>query len=481
MSGEFSAQYRFARAPAQALFREVVTDSQVSTFHPSLFSTSIGADAYICPFHTLLDPETVQAAANTSIGMPGNVTYLTGTIRRNDEDDNPVDFGFQIPTIFTPLIEAAAAFLGVPPGVATMAIAGVNALINIGEWSMPQFENKVRDIQDANDQAQSGVIGGATTGSGIVTSVRYEPNLRTRTPGITQAAGLVQQNLADTWTDMYKLWTAAKSVGFAPLCFTWPQGTNVDVSPLTILQTLFETADQSYATLKTVPTPVDNGTGPLYTSVTEYSAGSPLSDVDFLPYESAPSASRNVCVGNQFGSPLPQVMPTPLGRSFYVIVTGDLNDFSRRSRKRAPRTHFAIPDQRVTFLDRLTNNTFTRHIDTSASDVQRFLSIPAFEVSTGGSLEFYTSGLASYRLLGDGTISGDNVTLSSGPDAVTFSMWQPSPFGLCTFLLGWEADGTPSYASFGSEKLLRNSATGNFIDFVIDNDLHAIYEIRFKF
>lgn len=257
---ETLGQYRAYVSQTDRLFKAKTYELPFEPINPATITQLVSTDALFAPFVVAIPPEMALAVADTvALTKDANPSGLkTMILYRNGEQ-----LTVQIPAILIPIAEAIAVGLGVPPGVATLFIEGVNALICIGTYLMDSFEDKTTTIQKANNQLGDGTAGTdipAVTMSGIVTSNTYQPGLQNRN-GITRTPASYtadSANSVSTNTTAAALWSTVNDMyhdGVRYLAYTWPESASMPVE--IVRATVYESTSSTVPILKTVPAPTE--------------------------------------------------------------------------------------------------------------------------------------------------------------------------------------------------------------------------------
>lgn len=257
---EMLGQYRTYVAQSDRLFRAKTYELPFEPINPQTISQLVSNDALIAPFVVVIPPALALAVADTAALRSGNASRTITMTRESS------DLEVQVPIILIPVAEALAAGLGVPPGVATLAIEGVNALLTLGTYVMDAFEDKTFTVQQSNNQLSDGTCGTdlpPVTMSGIATSQMYQAGLTNRTSIVrTPAAYTVDvANSTSTNTTASGLWSTINllyNAGVRYLMYTWPdEGSSQSFPTETMRVTVYESTDTNVPTLKTVPAPTE--------------------------------------------------------------------------------------------------------------------------------------------------------------------------------------------------------------------------------
>lgn len=454
-------QYRMLKSNVEALYREVSTQCPLSTHHPAKYVTSVGADAMMVPLCTMLDPDLVQAAVNTYESKPANGQVMTISLL---QAGTPVLFS--IPVIFTPILELLATGIGVPPGIATMVVTAVNAFAAKGAYDSNTFETDVHAIQQANNQSGSGIVGGLTTGSGVVTSVAYQPGVNLADIMVTAAYLALKSEYATSWRDMSQALSISESQGIWPLVYTWPEGSaDPGAGDMTqFVDSFFESTNTSFPTLKALPTPAAIGkAGPPVPGVAE---AIPFTEQDFVPWARMRDVPPIVTHYTKYvdgsagpGSPIVKYTgPSSYGQSYYFLFQAG-----------------ALGPMLV--LKKVTMNSFTVVTLTGIVEWQEYLRAPRISYYEDSG-EQTIGGVMSYRCLGPATEAPAGTFTLDGtthiPGAVTTDA---NPFGLCDVVFR----PTVSYPSFANERLLvSNDGVGYTLN-PVNLEADVVYEVRLGF
>lgn len=257
---ETLGQYRAYVSQTDRLFKAKTYELPFEPINPATITQLVSTDAMFAPFVVAIPPEMALAVADT-VALSNNANpsgAKTLVLYRNGQQ-----LTVQIPAILVPIAEAIAVGLGIPPGVATLFIEGVNALICIGTYLMDSFEDKTTTIQKANNQLGDGTAGTdipAVTMAGIVTSNTYQPGLQNRN-GITRTPAAYtadSANSVSTNTTAAALWSTVNDMyhdGVRYLAYTWPESASMPVE--IIRATVYESTSSTVPILKTVPAPTE--------------------------------------------------------------------------------------------------------------------------------------------------------------------------------------------------------------------------------
>jgi hypothetical protein len=462
MAVQCFGQYRMLKSDAKTLFKEVTANTPLSTEHPAKYVTSIGADAMMVPLSSMLDPDVVQAAVNTYEAKPQTGQVMTMTYLK---DGNPLEFS--IPVIFTPMIELMAAGVGIPPGVATLVISAVNAFAAKGAYDANTFEAEIHTIQEANDQSGSGVIGGLVTGTGVLTSVAYQPGITLDNIMVTAAYLALKSDYAVSWREMSQALSISESQGVWPLMYSWPEGSPDPGAGgmLAAIESIFESTGSDYPTLKQLPTPAGAGrSGP---PVPAYAIDAvPFNEVDFLPWDKYASVPPIITHYTKYidgsagpGSPISKFTgPSSRGVSYYFCFQlGALGP--------------------MLVLKKETINTFSVvAIGTDIVSWQEYLRAPSicFYDDSG---EQTISAKMSYRCLGS-AVEAPAGTFTLNPNTgITAVTNDPNPHGLCDVTFR----PTVSYPTFSNERLFISVDGVGYPINPASHEADFIFEVRLGF
>lgn len=467
VAGQVLGQYRTLKSANSSLFYATTLATSMSTDTPYRYPTSIGADANYLPLNWLLDPDEAEVAANTMSTQSGNKT-ISGSFMRNTE---PILFDYSV--VLSPLLEVAAAIFGVPPGVATVVIAGIEGIISKSAFDEETYENEIHTIQSANDMSSNGVVGGATTGTGVVTSTRYQPGVSLENISGTNAWDSWRNWATTHCPTLLAMANAATGMGVYPLAFTWPfGGTDPALTGLFFYDiTLFESTNASDRTYKRLPAP-------------HYGIGSPQPQVgvytesDLLPWNTMVYPDGTTQISYLGGEP--RVSSSPKGKSFYVSLHGTpvASPFSEIKPK-YPTLLDYLTDLMV--VDKTDTNEFTVHHFEDHDALAQYFNIPSYGlVHMDGDDWLMCEGDLTFRLMGEATQVGSVFTTTSNRTVVDATD-EPVPFGFRSFTMHFN---TPTMShpllTFGPEKMFRTS-DGIGIPFNDAFTQVVIYELKIRF
>lgn len=286
-----TAQYRTYVPPrgSNALYTPQDTVFTYPLVTLSSYDTT-GQDAYMWPMVGLGTRQFMDAVTNTENSNAQNtISYTSSTagwiLMPTTKDANAQDVTGAIPEIFIWVTDSVLEAFGLPPKVATMAMAGVDIFLSLAASVMSEFEQKTNAVQDANNQEPDGTCGfGLSTYAGIATSNAYQPHITTGNLALTPACQKLMADLTASSVPAYQLmgavmkqWTSL-AANFFPLLFTWPTDEPQDTPVLEAIY--FETAD-SPSTLREYPDPSRLRTSASITAP-------PATELDFFPSRLAP-------------------------------------------------------------------------------------------------------------------------------------------------------------------------------------------------
>lgn len=478
---EFLGQYRTYVSQSDRLFRAKTYELPFEPINPQTVTQLVSDDAMVAPFCVAVPPDLALAVADTAALRSGTASparYRTISLYRGSET-----LTVRIPVILIPVAEAIAMGLGIPPGVATLAIEGVNAILTLGTYIMDAFEDKTFTVQQSNNQLTDGTCGTnipAVTMSGIATSNMYQAGLDNRNAIVrtTAAYECDSNNSTSNNTTASGLWDTVNllySAGMRYLLYTWPEPLP---SPVEIMRvTVYESTDSSVPVLKTVPAPVDvpQTSGMLGHTMETFG----------IPSDTFIERLHEDQVGTAFGSGDVFSYPTRRTAVFYQVYGGSAprplkRDMSRITRpKHDDPTHpFFMAAPVGTFVNRTGVTTFEAFPHMT---IQQWQSYMGLKVLTPYGSTAFTTVRMSYMCLGAVTDVANvwNLDWTISTDYGT-TYENPSPLGvaMCNVLL---EDGSAGVNSILAELFLKDTL-GRGVPF-IDNpgDVDLLYRFVLDF